>query len=130
MESLSINAQKVLEERYLMKDNSREVIETPLQLFKRVAGTVSCAEANYRDKAHKREDIEEKFLEMMVNLEFMPNSPTLMNACTPMGQLSALSLKGPAGKGNLSQRTRNIPEDAPERCAHNQPLALRRLRYG
>lgn len=86
--NLSINAQKVLERRYLLKDNARNVIETPLQLFQRVAKAVSLAENNFKDR-NKRRDIQEKFLEMMNNLEFMPNSPTLMNAGTEMGQLSA-----------------------------------------
>lgn len=86
---LSENAIKVLERRYLAKDQRRVVIETPLQLFRRVAKTVALAENNFKDSKNKRQDIEEKFFEMMRSLEFMPNSPTLMNAGTRMGQLSA-----------------------------------------
>lgn len=86
---LSFNALKVLERRYLLKDDARNVIETPLQLFRRVAKHIALAENNFKDKQHKRKDIEEKFFEMMRNLEFMPNSPTLMNAGTKMNQLSA-----------------------------------------
>lgn len=86
---LSLNALKVLERRYLLKDDERRVIETPLQLFRRVAKHVAYAEDNFKDKEIKRQDIEEKFFEMMHNLEFMPNSPTLMNAGTKINQLSA-----------------------------------------
>jgi ribonucleoside-diphosphate reductase alpha chain len=86
---LPINARKVLERRYLLKDDARNVIESPLQLFKRVAKQIALAEDNFKDKQHKRKEVEEKFFEMMRNLEFMPNSPTLMNAGTKMGQLSA-----------------------------------------
>lgn len=86
---LPLNALKVLERRYLLKDDKRNVIETPLQLFRRVAKHIALAENNFEDKQHKRKDIEEKFFEMMRNLEFMPNSPTLMNAGTKMNQLSA-----------------------------------------
>lgn len=86
---LPLNAVKVLERRYLKKDNNRKVIETPLELFKRVAKAISLAESNFTDKQDKRERVEEKFFDMMRNLEFMPNSPTLMNAGTKMGQLSA-----------------------------------------
>ncbi len=86
---LPINALKVLERRYLLKDDERNVIEAPLQLFRRVAKHIALAEDNFKDKQYKRKEIEEKFFAMMRNLEFMPNSPTLMNAGTKMGQLSA-----------------------------------------
>jgi len=86
---LPINARKVLERRYLLKDDARNVIETPLQLFRRVAKHVALAETNFKNKEHIRKDIEEKFFQMMRNLEFMPNSPTLMNAGTQINQLSA-----------------------------------------
>lgn len=89
MTMLPLNALKVLERRYLLKDNERNIIETPLQLFGRVARHIALAEDNFKDRRHKRKDIGEKFFEMMRNLEFMPNSPTLMNAGTSMGQLSA-----------------------------------------
>lgn len=86
---LSLNALKVLERRYLLKDNKRKVIETPLQLFRRVAKAVALAENNFNDKRIGQQEAEERFFAMMRNLEFMPNSPTLMNAGTKMGQLSA-----------------------------------------
>lgn len=86
---LSLNAIKVLEKRYLLKDERRRVIETPFQLFRRVASCVAKAESNFKDKLFRPQDIEEKFFGMMCSLEFMPNSPTLMNAGTKRGQLSA-----------------------------------------
>ena len=85
---LGINAIKVLERRYLLKDSSGKVIETPSQLFRRVAKAVAKPDLKY-DKKGDVEKTEEEFYEMMANLEFMPNSPTLMNAGTELGQLSA-----------------------------------------
>lgn len=86
---LPLNAIKVLERRYLKKDDERRVIETPLRLFRRVAKAVAGAEDNFKDRKIKRRDAEERFFAMMRGLEFIPNSPTLMNAGTRMGQLSA-----------------------------------------
>lgn len=83
---LTINAITVLEERYLLRDSSGKIIETPAQLFRRVANTVAEAEKNYNGNY---EEISEKFYKMMAKLEFLPNSPTLFNANTELGQLSA-----------------------------------------
>ncbi len=83
---LSINAVTVLRKRYLMRDELGKVIETPRDMFKRVAKAISEADRLYNED---REKTYEEFYEMMVNLEFLPNSPTLMNASTPLGQLAA-----------------------------------------
>jgi ribonucleoside-diphosphate reductase alpha chain len=83
---LSVNAIKVLEARYLLKDDAGKLIETPQQMFKRVARDVALIELRYGGKA---EETRKEFYDMMANLEFLPNSPTLMNAGTRMGQLSA-----------------------------------------
>lgn len=83
---LDVNALKVLEERYLLKDETGKIIETPTQLFKRVATTIAAQDALYGKDPNKTE---EEFFTAMRNLEFLPNSPTLMNAGTPLGQLSA-----------------------------------------
>jgi ribonucleoside-diphosphate reductase alpha chain len=83
---LDVNALKVLEERYLLKDETGKIIETPTQLFKRVATTIAAQDALYGKDPNKTE---EEFFAAMRNLEFLPNSPTLMNAGTPLGQLSA-----------------------------------------
>lgn len=85
---LSINAVKVLRERYLLKNERGEVIETPEGMFHRVARTIAKVDRQY-DKKADVEKTEDEFYQMMANLDFLPNSPTLMNAGTPLGQLSA-----------------------------------------
>jgi len=82
---LSVNAVKVLQKRYLRKDASGAVIETPGEMFERVAKAVAAPDAEYGTE----EQAYEAFHKMMTSLEFLPNSPTLMNAGTTMGQLSA-----------------------------------------
>ncbi len=85
---LSANAMQVLQARYLRRDDDRKVAETPSALFERVARSVSQAELSW-GSAREAKDWEEKFLQMLTSLEFLPNSPTLMNAGTRLGQLSA-----------------------------------------
>lgn len=85
---LSVNAIEVLKRRYLLRDPTRRVVETPSELFERVARHVAQAEANYGSPAVS-EEARQRFYEMMRNLDFLPNSPTLMNAGTRLGQLSA-----------------------------------------
>ncbi len=85
---LPINTMEVLKKRYLLKNDDQKIIETPSELFRRVAHHIARAEKNF--KSHFAiEEVEERFYSMMKNLEFMPNSPTLMNAGTSLGQLSA-----------------------------------------
>ncbi|HEY4509310.1 MAG TPA: adenosylcobalamin-dependent ribonucleoside-diphosphate reductase [Candidatus Paceibacterota bacterium] len=84
------NAMKVLESRYLRKDLNGKIIETPQQLFRRIASNIAAAEKIY-DTSISDEDlmkVEECFYRLIASLEFLPNSPTLMNAGTPMQQLS------------------------------------------
>lgn len=85
---LSDNALKVLERRYLIKDDKGNTIETAEEMFKRVANHVAKADQIYNQNANIHE-IAEDFYAMMTNLEFLPNSPTLMNAGRDLGQLSA-----------------------------------------
>lgn len=85
---LSVNAIEVLKRRYLLRDQTRRIVETPGELFRRVAHHVAQAEANYGPPSVV-DEAERQFYEMMRNLEFLPNSPTLMNAGTRLGQLSA-----------------------------------------
>jgi ribonucleoside-diphosphate reductase alpha chain len=87
--SLTANSIKVLERRYLKKDENGKVTETPEELFWRVAEVISSVDKNYGATESDTEKTKEEFYEMMANLEFMPNSPTLMNAGRPLGQLSA-----------------------------------------
>lgn len=86
---ISENALKVLEKRYLKKDSSGKVIETPEKMFRRVARAIAAVDKNYGMDEKAIAKTEEAFYEMMTNLEFLPNSPTLMNAGRPLGQLSA-----------------------------------------
>lgn len=80
---LSHNAKQILVERYLLRDSKGKIIETPDKLFHRVATFVASAE----DK--KKEVWKDRFYNLISNLKFLPNSPTLMNAGCPNGQLSA-----------------------------------------
>ncbi len=88
MIDLSPNALTVLEKRYLKKDQNGQVIETPAEMFRRVAGAIAQAERAYDPDADV-ESTTEEFYHLMASLDFLPNSPTLMNAGTEMGQLSA-----------------------------------------
>ncbi len=85
----SVNAQKVLAKRYLTKDKNGNTIESIEGLFRRVAKAIASDENNYANSKFKAEELEEIFFNMMTEQEFMPNSPTLMNAGKPLGQLSA-----------------------------------------
>lgn len=80
------NAKVVLESRYLTKDRKGNLVETPDQMLERVASVVSKAEPKSKGMWQDR------FLEMMDSLEFLPNSPSLMNAGRPLGNLSACFL--------------------------------------
>ncbi len=85
---LTPHALRVLRARYLLRDATGEVIEDPEGMFRRVARAVAAAELRY-GKKRDAEAFAERFYEAMASLRFLPNSPTLMNAGTPLGQLSA-----------------------------------------
>lgn len=82
------NALRVLERRYLRKDINGKLAETPEEMFRRVAANVASAERRYGDSRNCTY-WEEEFYEMMAALDFLPNSPTLMNAGAELQQLSA-----------------------------------------
>lgn len=86
---LSVNAVEVLKRRYLLRNSRGEVVESPKQMLKRVASAIARAERGYGKSMDEVNEIERGFLRLMRNLEFLPNSPTLMNAGTELGQLSA-----------------------------------------
>ena len=85
---LSENALRVLERRYLRTDEEGRVIETPEEMFARVARHIAKAEEKYGGEACVRE-MEDIFYRMMTEFKFLPNSPTLMNAGRRLGQLAA-----------------------------------------
>jgi len=85
---LTDTALQVLKKRYLKKDNDGNVVETPEEMFRRVATTVAAAELIHNPRANTKA-VEDEFFKLMYGLEFLPNSPTLMNAGKKLGQLSA-----------------------------------------
>lgn len=86
--SLSLNALTVLRKRYLQKDLKGEVVETPKEMFWRIAATIALNEPRYNVHADPQEWAR-IYYRLMASLDFLPNSPTLMNAGRPLGQLAA-----------------------------------------
>jgi ribonucleoside-diphosphate reductase alpha chain len=86
---ISPNALRVLQKRYLAKDEHGKVVETPEGLFRRVAHNLAQAESLYGAQPEDVHATEERFYQLMSRLDFLPNSPTLMNAGRPLQQLAA-----------------------------------------
>src|SRR5437899_11506790 len=87
--ALSENALRVLEKRYLKKDETGKVIETPRELFWRVSWNLAQADRLYGATEEQVVDRAKMFYRMLAALEFLPNSPTLMNAGLELQELSA-----------------------------------------
>ena len=87
--TLTDNARVVLQRRYLSKDREGNVLEDPEGMFRRVARNLSLSELEYGATEAERAAVEERFYRVMRRLEFLPNSPTLMNAGRELQQLSA-----------------------------------------
>jgi ribonucleoside-diphosphate reductase alpha chain len=87
---LSDNAKTVLQRRYLKKDRDGKIIETPAEMFRRVARHIAKAEKHYgKTDDNQLQQIEDRFCDLMTDFKFLPNSPTLMNAGRQLGQLAA-----------------------------------------
>lgn len=87
--NLAENAIKVLEKRYLKRDNEGNCTETPADMFNRVASSIAAAELQYGKSQSDVNALSKEFYNAITQLYFMPNSPTLMNAGRELGQLSA-----------------------------------------
>jgi len=87
--NLSENAVKVLEKRYLKRDDKGNCIETPADMFKRVADTIASGDLKFGATQSDVDKLSERFYDAITNCCFMPNSPTLMNAGRELGQLAA-----------------------------------------
>ncbi len=86
---LPLNAVMVLAARYLKRDENRRIIETPSQLFHRVAHAIAAVDSKYGASDDEVQNTENEFYQLLVDSQYMPNSPTLMNAGLDIGQLSA-----------------------------------------
>jgi ribonucleoside-diphosphate reductase alpha chain len=88
-ETLSPNSVKVLQRRYLMKGEDGQPVEKPSDMFVRVAENIASAEKAYGASAAQEREVAHDFYELMTSMDFLPNSPTLMNAGRELQQLSA-----------------------------------------
>ncbi|MEM4272618.1 MAG: adenosylcobalamin-dependent ribonucleoside-diphosphate reductase, partial [Candidatus Bilamarchaeaceae archaeon] len=86
---LSVNAIQILQRRYLLKNEKGEIVETPSGMLRRVAKSIASVERGYGGSRKDISHYEAAFYEILSSFEFVPNSPTLMNAGTEIGQLSA-----------------------------------------
>lgn len=86
---LSENAVKVLEKRYLKRNNEGKCIETPADMFRRVADTIASGDLKFGKSQADVDKLSDRFYKAIVRKYFMPNSPTLMNAGRELGQLAA-----------------------------------------
>jgi ribonucleoside-diphosphate reductase alpha chain len=97
--ALSENAATVLENRYLIKNEQGKIIETPGQLFSRVAWLVASVEAGYGAGENEVKQWHKRFYDLLASLKFLPNSPTLMNAGRPSETVKQTALIQKAGGG-------------------------------
>ncbi len=128
---LGINAIKVLERRYLLKDEDGNIIETPTGLFRRVAHTLASAETNFNPAADI-ESLERTFFEMMSNLEFLPNTPTLTQNIHRIYRLAyELKCKGITvyRYGSKKKQVLNLAGHIPEMAAEATPYVTAESEY-
>ncbi|MBT9164423.1 MAG: Vitamin B12-dependent ribonucleoside-diphosphate reductase [candidate division WS2 bacterium] len=82
-------AQKVLEQRYLARDHQGNIVETPEEMFRRVAKFIASADTLFGATEEEVKETEQSFYDLLTSFRFLPNTPTLINAGRPLGQLSA-----------------------------------------
>ena len=87
--NFSNNALEVLKRRYLVKDENGKIIESPRQMVERISNNIAQADRNYGASEEEVQATAKKFYDVMANLDYMPNTPTIMNAGTEVQQLSA-----------------------------------------
>ena len=87
--NLTENAIKVLERRYLKRDKDGNCVETPADMFRRVADTIAAGDLKFGKSQEEVKKLADRFYSAITNRYFMPNSPTLMNAGRELGQLAA-----------------------------------------
>ena len=87
--TLSENAIKVLEKRYLKRDKNGNCVETPADMFRRVADAIAAGDLKYGASTDDVKKLSDRFYDAITHRYFMPNSPTLMNAGRELGQLAA-----------------------------------------
>jgi ribonucleoside-diphosphate reductase alpha chain len=87
--NLTENAIKVLEKRYLKRDNTGKCVESPADMFHRVADTLASGDLKFGKSSEDVKKLADRFYTAITNKYFMPNSPTLMNAGRELGQLAA-----------------------------------------
>ncbi len=106
--NFSNNALQVLERRYLLRDVEAQVIETPKELVHRIANNIAKAEAKYNASPEEMQEVEDAFYAMIERLDFLPNTPTIMNAGTKIQQLSACFVLPVAdGMGDIFKSVRD-----------------------
>ena len=88
-ETLAPNSLKVLQRRYLLRDDDGQAVEKPSDMFARVAENIAQAERLHGADDAATMEVARDFYELMTSLDFLPNSPTLMNAGRELQQLSA-----------------------------------------
>ena len=86
---ISDNARVILEKRYLLRNNNGTIVEDPQGMFRRVAYAIAKGDTLYGASPERVDHIADRFYQLMASLDFLPNSPTLMNAGTGQGTLSA-----------------------------------------
>jgi ribonucleoside-diphosphate reductase alpha chain len=116
---LGLNAQKVIAKRYSLKDEHGEALETWADIVRRVVGHVSKAERDPQKQAAFYNDMSA----VMLAREFIPNTPCLVNAGKPKGQLAAcFVLNVPDSIEGIMEHAQNVADHSPDRWRHRDDI--------